>query len=336
MRSNMRGLPKRWPVGLLTAFVLSVPWLTSVPVHAQTPAPVQIRVEITDQGFNGQPGDFNIEVEQGQLVELTFVFAETENVGDQHVIKLEGYNLETDAIDYYHREGTLKFTAGKPGTFGFTCVIMCSIHEFLQNGHLVVKPSAGGAAGPAAAASQQPTAIGVAAPGSVTLGQTVTLQAKLVGIGGVPIPKERIDFTTNTRFLQATGDMVLAEATTDATGLAVAQFVARQSGTLTFTAVFAGDNNYAASEGSAQVTVTGNQQLYQQQAGVLLPGLNAPPGQNQLAGVVPHWFLSGWPIAAVLLVVWSLYGSAVLFMSQIPALGGEPAAPEQPSQEEVG
>ena len=185
-------------------------------------------------------------------------------------------------------------------------------------------------------AGTEPTAIGVAGPPNIALGETVTLQAKLVGVGGAPIPKARIDFTTNTRFLQASGDTVLAEATTDATGLAVAQFVARQNGTLTFTAVFAGDSTYAASTGTAQVTVTGNQQLYQQQAGVLLPGLNAPPGQNQLAGVVPHWFLSGWPIAAVLLVVWSLYGSAVLFMSQIPALGGEPAAPEQPSQEEVG
>jgi hypothetical protein len=63
--------------------------------------------------------------------------------------------------------------------------------------------------------------------------------------------------------------------------------------------------------------------LYQQQAGVLLPGLNAPPGQNQLAGVVPHWFLSGWPIAAVLLVVWSLYGTAAWFLGEIAVQAGK-------------
>jgi Bacterial Ig-like domain (group 3) len=177
----------------------------------------------------------------------------------------------------------------------------------------------------AQAAGTEPTAIGVAGPPNIALGETVTLQAKLVGVGGAPIPKARIDFTTNTSFLLATGDMVLAVTTTDATGMAVAQFVARQNGTLTFTAVFAGDSTYAASTGSAQVTVTGNQQLYQQQAGVLLPGLNAPPGQNQLAGVVPHWFLSGWPIAAVLLVVWSLYGTAAWFLGEIAVQAGKVA-----------
>jgi Bacterial Ig-like domain (group 3) len=182
-------------------------------------------------------------------------------------------------------------------------------------------------------AGTQPTAIGVAAPDNVTLGQTVSLQAKLVGVAGAPIPKQRIDFTTSTSFLQGSGDMVLAQATTDATGLALAQFVARQSGTLTITAAFAGDNTYAAAKGNTQVTVSGSQQLYTQQAGVSLPGLNGAPGSGLTTGVVPHWFLSGWPIAAVLLVVWSLYGTAVLFLSQIPARAGEPAAPEQPSQQ---
>jgi len=321
--------------------VLSVPWLTGTQVHAQTPTPVQIRVEITDQGFNGSPAGFTATVQQGQAVELTFVFAETTNVADTHVIELQGYNVQTDMIDYYHRESTLKFTADKAGTFDFACVVICSIHALLQNGHLVVTPASAASAGaapapPAAAApagSQQPTAIGVAAPGSVSLGQNVTVQAKLVGAGGVPIPKERIDFTTGTSFLQASGDMVLASATTDATGLAVAQFVARQSGSLTISAGFAGDGIYAAAKGNTQVTVTGNQQLYTQQAGVPLPGLNRAPSSDLYLTpeVVPNWFLSGWPIAAVLLVVWSLYGTAVWFMSEIPALGGEPAAPEEPA-----
>jgi hypothetical protein len=152
----------------------------------------------------------------------------------------------------------------------------------------------------------------------------------------VPIPRERIDFTTNAKFLQTTGDMVLASGTTDATGVAVAQFVARQTGPLTISAAFAGDDTFAAAKGDAGVTVTGNQQLYTQQAGVSLPGLNGGPGQDPTAEVVPHWFLSGWPIAAVLLVVWSLYGTAVLFMSEIPALGGRSATAEQPSRGDLG
>ncbi len=182
----------------------------------------------------------------------------------------------------------------------------------------------------------QPTAIGMAAPPSIELGETVTVKAKLVGAGGAPVTNKRVDFTTTGNFLNTTSDMVLAAATTDAAGVATGQFVARRSGSIAITAVFAGDGGFAGAKAGTQVMVTGDRQLYQQQAGVALPGLNAPPDQNSNAVTWPRWVLSGWPIAVVLLLVWSLYGTAVVFIGEIAAQGGEPDAPEQQLQTEAG
>ena len=68
----------RIPRTAIIAAVLIGLILSTVPLHvAQADDPVKIRVEITDDGFKGSPdgGDFVINVEQGKLVELTFVWA---------------------------------------------------------------------------------------------------------------------------------------------------------------------------------------------------------------------------------------------------------------------
>lgn len=51
--------------------------------------PVQITVTVTDNGFDPA----TITVPQGAAVELTFVWAETQPPGDEHIIQLSGYNL---------------------------------------------------------------------------------------------------------------------------------------------------------------------------------------------------------------------------------------------------
>ncbi len=175
---------------------------------------------------------------------------------------------------------------------------------------------------PGAAAAQaagQPTAIAVAAPRSVQLGQVVTVKAKLVDGGGQAFPHARVDFTSPETFLNTTADMVVTSAVTDADGVATATFQARRSGALTVKAVFRGDATYAGSEASTQLTVTGSAQLYQQEVLPTVPGLNASPiGEFATAGGT-RWLLTGWPIAAVLLLVWSSYATAVFFMSRIAA-----------------
>ncbi len=169
---------------------------------------------------------------------------------------------------------------------------------------------------PAAAAGQEPTAIAVAAPASATIGTAVPVQARLVSAAG-PIPHASVDFLVPASFLGTDGEMKVASGITDAQGLATATFEARITGALQVKAVFSGDNTYAPSTATSSMTVTGSKQLYVPDIGIRLRGLNSSPIAQ--SGTVSHWLLSGWPIGALLVLIWSTYGAAVFFMSRISA-----------------
>lgn len=169
-------------------------------------------------------------------------------------------------------------------------------------------------AAPDALAAGAATAISIAVPGNARLGQTVTLQARMIDSTGALVANAQIEFVSPATFLGTSGDVVIAEATTDKAGLATAQWQVRRTGTLTVRAEYRGDSRYAPSQASAQIAVTGSQQLYVQQAGVQIPGLNTAP-TPAMAGLWPR--LSGWPIALALLIVWSLYGATVFLIFRI-------------------
>ena len=160
------------------------------------------------------------------------------------------------------------------------------------------------------------TQITVAVPAQVALGQTIEAQARLLDGTGGPIAKAVIQFTVPLAFLESSGDVVLAQATTDKSGIADVQFDLRTSGALEVHAVYAGDDRYAPTTAVAPVTVSGDGQLYVQQAGVPVPGLNEAPSQVPAADSL--WpGLSGWPIALVLIVVWSLYAFVAVLVARI-------------------
>jgi hypothetical protein len=168
----------------------------------------------------------------------------------------------------------------------------------------------------AAAVGPEPTAITVAAPATAILGDSITLQARLVSAAG-PIVRANVDFVVPTAFLHSEGEMVVARGVTDGEGLATADFEARMTGELQVKAVFHGDNIYAPTTGTAPVTVSGSKELYVPDIGIRLRGVNTTPlGDVNSAG---HWLLSGWPIGALLTLIWSLYGAAVFFISRISA-----------------
>ncbi len=174
--------------------------------------------------------------------------------------------------------------------------------------------------GGALAAGTRQATLTITAPGSATLGEQVTVTAKLTSAAG-PIVKAPVQFVIPTTFLNGSGDMVVAQGVTDGQGQATGTFEARSTGALQLKAVFAGDNTYAAATAatSAPVAVSGNEQLYVPDIGIRLRGLNTTP-TGQATGLA-HWFLSGWPIGAVLTLIWSLYAAAVFFMSRVVAEG---------------
>ncbi|HEY5476832.1 MAG TPA: Ig-like domain-containing protein [Tepidiformaceae bacterium] len=173
--------------------------------------------------------------------------------------------------------------------------------------------------GVSAAGTQQATLV-VTAPATANLGDQVTVTAKLTSAAG-SLVKETVQFAIPTTFLNGSGDMVVAQAVTDGQGQASATFEARSTGALQLKGVFAGDNTYApvTAAASSTMTVTGNQQLYVPDIGIALRGLNTTP-TGQATGFA-HWFLSGWPIGAVLTLIWSMYATAVYFMSRVVAEG---------------
>lgn len=202
---------------------------------------------------------------------------------------------------------------------------------------LAVAPLTGHAQG-----MQEPSQIVVGASTQAKLGEMLTVQAVLADSQGHPISKALIYFTTETKFMSKSGDVVLAQAVTNGNGQAVAQFMNNFSEALTLRAEFRGDNQYAPSTATTQIGTAGSGQVYVEHIGVDIPGFNVPPvsapmasvqslqQQNILRFIKNLWpAMMGWPVAAVLLLVWSMYLLTVKFVFRIAALGREPE--EQPS-----
>lgn len=186
-----------------------------------------------------------------------------------------------------------------------------------------------------AQAALEPTQIEIGAPGQWNLGGSITVQAVLADSQGRPISKEVIYFTSPASFLGDKSDVVLAQAVTNSKGQAVADFMVDSSGPITVHAEFRGDTQYAPSNASIQPSVAGQQQVYVDHVGVDLPGFNVPPvsapraslqSPQGIAGFIQNLWpaMNGWPVAAVLLLVWSMYLFAVTFVFRVAALGNEP------------
>ncbi len=186
-----------------------------------------------------------------------------------------------------------------------------------------------------AQAALEPTQIEIGAPAQWNLGGFITVQAVLADSQGRPISKEVIYFTMPASFLGNKSDVVVAQAMTNSKGQAVAEFVADSSGPIAVSAEFRGDTQYAPSNATIQPSVAGEQQVYVDHVGVDLPGFNVPPVSAPRAGIQSSqgivafiqslWpAMNGWPVAAVLLLVWSMYLFAVTFVFRVAALGNEP------------
>ena len=183
----------------------------------------------------------------------------------------------------------------------------------------------------------QSTQILIGAPASPKPGGLLTVQAVLADSQGHPISKAVVYFTTQQKFLGSTSDVVLAQAVTNANGQAVAEFTDNFSGAFALQAEFLGDKEYAPSNATTQVAAAGMEQVYVEHVGVDLPGFNVPPvgvpmasmrsRQDGIAGFIQSLWpaMNGWPIAAVLLLVWAMYFFAVTFVFRTAASGDEDA-----------
>ncbi|MGZ6316527.1 MAG: Ig-like domain-containing protein [Anaerolineales bacterium] len=180
----------------------------------------------------------------------------------------------------------------------------------------------------------QPTQILIGAPATPKADGSITVQAVLADAQGHPISKAVVYFTTQQKFLGSTSDVVLAQAVTNASGQAVAEFTASFAGPFALQAEFRGDQQYGPSNAIAQVSSAGMEQVYVEHVGVDIPGFNVPPvgasrasvqSSDGIAGFIQGLWpaMNGWPIAAVLLLVWSMYLFAVVFVFRAAASSSE-------------
>lgn len=179
------------------------------------------------------------------------------------------------------------------------------------------------------------TQIVVGAPAQSRPGEMLTVQAVLADSQGHPISKAVIYFTTQASFIGESGDVVVAQAVTNGNGQATATFVDNFSASIALNAEFRGDAQYAPSTATTQIETTGDGQAYEEHVGVDVPGLNVPPVTTSRASILPQQYsitgfvqnlwpaMNGWPVAALLLLVWSMYFLSVTFVVRLAKLGGE-------------
>ncbi|MBI3537134.1 MAG: hypothetical protein HY070_06225 [Chloroflexi bacterium] len=186
------------------------------PNHADAShAKGHIIVKIDDEGFNGTSGDFTIEVDQGQTIELTFQWAHQALGGEEHVMVLEGYKLEWDKINSSHQQATVKFIADKSGTFTFKCDLECDLHRHLQKGHLLVRSNNSGGAN-----ARTPTVLKVEPSEWTTKGQPILLTTILKDNQGAAVAKAIVHYYVDAEFAGTRGKMEIGVARTDANGVA--------------------------------------------------------------------------------------------------------------------
>src|SRR5208283_5377590 len=99
-------------------------------------------VLVSSRGFNGSANTLNLDVSQGDQVDITFVYSDP-TVNTAHQIALEGYNIRTSVIDQANPITKIQFVAGQVGSFLIHCIIPCIGMENLQNAWLLVKQSTG-------------------------------------------------------------------------------------------------------------------------------------------------------------------------------------------------
>jgi hypothetical protein len=294
--------------------------------QASPSQPVKIRLGVTDAGIaclDGcdavHVGDngwvYTVEVEQGALVELSFVWEHQNCLLDEHIIVLNGYTLEWDKISSDNREAMLQFIADKPGAFDFKCDLECEIHDFMQSGTLKVKRSGGDGA-----AAFTPTILEVSPSTLATGGEPVTLMAILKdAAGGVPVAKAEIHFYLDADFAGVHDKMAIGRAKTDINGIAFFDFQPTLSvQEHRITARFFGAGIYDESENTLTIQETGVPPA----AYVIDPG--GLPG-------IRHW--APLILAGIVLGIWVVFGYVLL---QVHAIWRDRARAEDPSPEQSG
>ena len=264
-------------------------------------------VVVSRHGFNGTNNPLIIDIVEGDVVHITFLYGDNDlSYDNPHVIFLQGYDLRTRVISRANPSATLDFIATETGTYAFYCVVPCAGMPNLELGQVAVGRRPAGAL---------PTNIDVMVDGTAVQGQAVSIMATLRQ-GSQPVPSIGLDFYANTTF----GLMKIGSGVTDQNGTARISYKFVPSGMSTITVEFAGSDYLAASSnrvsffveprGEVPVLVSISPGV----SGESISGLPYVRGQNRMPDLrlvgTPFW--QGVPLITLILLivgsVWAMYG----------------------------
>lgn len=128
-------------VVLLGLLLVAVSCAQPQQTEAQDQEEEGLRVEVGRLGFDGTAGEYRLEVEVGQEVEITFVYGDKDFSQDNpHIIAIPDLGITSGLIDQDNPETTVRFTAGNAGEFTFACTkVDCVGHTNLLGGILVIE-----------------------------------------------------------------------------------------------------------------------------------------------------------------------------------------------------
>lgn len=290
MSRRIRSLTLKAVFALVALMASSGPWMgvAQREVHAASLEPIELTIEVSYKGFNGQP-ELVIEAEEGQEVNLTFVWADKAVPDNAHRISIEGYDLQTKIIDIDDPEDTLSFVADQTGSFLIECDWRCEGHkEALQNATLKV----GGGSGGAPSASYVSTSLAFGLIPVETARGPVALTATLQDESGAAIAGAPVRFYVPTDFAGTEGLMEIGQVETDDYGMALYEYTPTFNGEQAIIARFDGLGLYEETETTIPVNVQNAEPAYS----VPPPGLEslrewAPLGIGLIVGTVWLTFL---------------------------------------------
>jgi hypothetical protein len=268
---------------------------------SQTTADPEVQiftVMVSHQGFNGSSNTFNLDVSQGDQVEITFIYNDP-TVNTAHKIAIEGYNIQTAIIDKANLISKIQFVAGQAGTFQIHCIIPCIGMENLQNAWLVVQQITG-----------------------MIIGTTLTLQnlnltgsllniiARVTDRAGNPIGGLIVNFYVSTEF----GMMNIGNNVTDTNGVARFTYSLASIREMTVEAYFPGSGIYQSGNATAFLAPSNSGTVLVSIGGTTnnFPGGEGSFFDTRLVGVSTEIsVVLATIVLVVILCVWSTYAYVI-------------------------
>jgi len=256
---------------------------------------------VSSHGFNGSSNTLNLDVSQGDQVDITFVYSDP-TVNTAHQIAIEGYNIQTAIIDKANPTSKIQFVAGQAGSFLIHCIIPCVGMENLQNAWLLVKQSTGVLIGTRLTLQN---GLSLAFNGSV-----LNIIAHVTDKAGNPITGLIISFYVSTDF----GMMEIGNNVTDTNGVARFAYPLPSIRNMTVAAYFPGSGIYLSGNATASFAPSSSGTAFVSIGGETnnFPGGEGSFFDTRLVGVSTEIsVVLATIVLVVILCVWSMYAYVI-------------------------